>query len=97
MPCGPASTHYTVPEHVIFVTSLVSQSNLQFIQCFTFKAGEKSKKLLVMTLIGVIYKNSDSKGNNLDNDTNYKQYWKVRYFQSYEKICDVCPLGRYLS
>lgn len=59
MPCGPASTHYTVPEHVVFVTSLVSQSNLQFIQCFTFKEGQKSKKLLVMTLIGVIYKNSD--------------------------------------
>lgn len=51
----------------------------------------------MLTLIGVIYKNNDSKGNNLDNDTNYEQHWKVRYFQSYEKICDVCPLGRYLS
>lgn len=96
MPCNPASTHYTVPEHFILVTSLVSQNNLQFIQCFTFKEGQKSKKLSVMTLIGVICKNSDSEGNNLDSDTNYKQYWKVRYFQSYGKICDVRPLRRYL-
>lgn len=93
MPCNPASTHCTVPEHFILVTSLVSQNNLQFIQCFTFKEGKKSKKLSVVTLIGVICKHKYSKGNNLDNGTNWKQYWKVRYFQSYETICDVCPLG----
>lgn len=50
-----------------------------------------------MTLIGVIYKKNYFKGNNLDNGANCKQYWKARYFQSYEKICDTCTLGCHLS
>lgn len=62
MPCDPAGTHYTVPGHFLPATSLVSQNNLQFIQCLTFKEGEKSKRLPVMTLIGVICENNDSEG-----------------------------------
>lgn len=92
MLCNPASKHYTVPEHSILVTNLVSQSNLQFLQCFTFKEGQNSQQLSVTALVGVIYKNNDSKGNKLDNNTNSKRYCKEKSFQSYEKISDVCPL-----
>jgi len=62
-------------------------------QCFTFRDGHKSETLSVTTLIAVICGNNESQGSDLDNDTIYKLYWKVRYFQSYEKICDVRPLG----
>lgn len=74
MLCNPASTHYTVPEHFILVTNLVSRNNLRFLQCFTFKEGQNSQKLSVMALVGVICKNNDSKGNKVDNNTNSKRY-----------------------
>lgn len=61
-PCNPARTHWAVPEHFPLATSLVSQNNLQFVQCLAFEEGQKFKKLFVITLMGVICKNRDSKG-----------------------------------